>query len=384
MHYGLFLFGAVPMPDAGGGPPQPKDRRASNDLIWDTTERLVEMGVRAEQAGFEYYFLTEHHFQHEGYEVVPNSLMVGLVVAERTERIKVGALVHVLPQWHPLRFAEDFATLHNFSGGRAVLAVGRGTVPREAIPLGSIIGSTDDPEMRARQDDLNRARYDEAIEVVRMALDNETFSFQGEHFTFPPEGIPDRGGIVEELTLVPRPKYPYESWQTITSPPTLEAVPRRGFGGVWWNLHPDFLEEQWNRFAEVWEESHGEALEPGEKRMLAVQIRIEDTHEEAVTRARPAHDEYWKFLGPYGRFRGYKGPDGKRATDGFLPTLEDSMEQKICLVGTADHVAEQLSERIAQIDAKYLSLFPISLGDHYDDYADQISRYAEDLLPRLP
>jgi len=383
VHFGLFLFGAVPMPDAGGGPPAPKDRRADNDLIWDTTERLVDMGVQAEAAGFEYYFLTEHHFQHEGYEVVPNALMVGLVVAERTERIKIGALVHVVPQWHPLRFAEDFATLHNFSGGRAVMGVGRGTVPREAIPLGAIVGSTDDPERRARQDAENRAKYDEAIEVVRLALDNERFSFRGEHYQFPPDGIPDRDGFVEELTLTPRPRYPYEVWQTITSPPTLEAVPRRGFGGVWWNLHPDFLREQWHRFAEVWHETHGVELAPGDKRMLAIQLRIDDTHEKAVARTRGPHDEFWKFLGPYGRLRGYKGPDGKRATDDFHPTLEDSMEQRICLVGTADEVAEQLADRIDELDARHVSIFPMCLGDDYDDYAEQISRYAEDLLPQL-
>jgi alkanesulfonate monooxygenase SsuD/methylene tetrahydromethanopterin reductase-like flavin-dependent oxidoreductase (luciferase family) len=384
VHYGLFLFGAVPMADTGAGPPAPTDRRTTNEIVWDTTERLVDMGVAAEMAGFEYFFLTEHHFQHEGYEVVPNSLMVGLVLAERTETIKIGALVHVVPQWHPLRFAEDFATLHNFSRGRAVLGVGRGTVPREAIPLGAVIGSTDDPVQRAEQDALNRARYDEAIEVIRLALDEEKFSFRGEHYTFPPDGIPDRGGTVEELTLVPRPLYPYETWQTITSPPTLEAVSRRGFGGVWWNLHPDFLREQWDRFAEVWSETHGETLAAGDKRMLVIQLRIDDTHERAVAKTRPPHDEFWKFLGPYGRFRGYKGPDGKRATDGFLPTLEISMEQRICLVGTAEDVAEQLTDRISALDARYVTLFPMALGDHYDEYLEQIQRYQEDLLPLLP
>lgn len=381
MHYGMFLFGAVPMPDAGAGLPAPKDRRVANDTVWHTTERLVDMGVRAEEAGFEYYFLTEHHFQHEGYEVVPNSLMVGLVVAERTQRIKIGALVHVVTQWHPLRFAEDFATLHNFSGGRAVMGIGRGTVPRESVPLGAIVGSTDDPVKRAAQDDLNRAKYSEAIDVIQLALNNERFSYKGEHYTFPPDGIPDRGGLVEELTLTPRTQHPYEVWQTVTSPPTLEAVPRRGFGGVWWNLHPDFLREQWIRFAEVWEEAHGEPLEPGDKRMLVIQIRVEDTRQQAIDRARNPHDEFWKFLGPYGRLRGYKGPDGKRATDAFHPTLENSMEQRICLVGTAAEVAEQLSERIADIDASYVTFFPMCLGDEYEAYEDQIRRYAEDLLP---
>ena len=227
MKVGVFLLGAVPMPDAGAGDPQPVARRAPNDVVWDSTERLVDAGVLADRLGFDYYFLTEHHFQHEGYEVIPNSILVGMVLAERTERIGIGALVHVLPQWHPLRFAEDFATLHNFSGGRAVMALGRGTVPREAVPLGAVIGSTDDPAARAEQDRINREMFDEAVEIVRLALHEERFSFHGQHYDLPPPDIPDRGGVVEQLTLTPRPIHPYEEWQTVSSPPTLEAVARR-------------------------------------------------------------------------------------------------------------------------------------------------------------
>ena len=381
MQFGLFLFGAVPMSDAGAGLPLSTDRRTTNDVIWDTTERLAEMGVRAEEAGFDYFFLTEHHFQHEGYEVIPNALMVDLVIAERTSRIKLGALVHVLPQWHPLRFAEDFATLHNFSGGRAVLCVGRGTVPRESMPLGAVVGSTDDPVARAQQDAFNRAKFNEAIDVVQLALDEECFSFHGEHYDFPPPGIPDRGAFTTELTLTPRPVLPYEKWQTVTSPATLESVARRGFGGVWWNLHPEWLKRDWDRFGEIWEEEHGLDLPP--LQMNVVQIRIEDTHEAALAAARPAHDEYWKFLAPYGRTMGYRMPDGSRAPNGWIPTLEESMEQGVCFVGTADDVGEQLAERIELLDLEYLTFFPICLGDNYDTYADQIGQYADDLMPQL-
>ena len=203
MQFGLFIFGAVPMPDAGPADPQPIERRASNDLIWETTERIIDVGVLGDALGFDYFFFTEHHFQHEGYEVIPNAILAGTVLAERTSRIRIGALVHVVPQWHPLRFAEDFASLHNFSGGRAVLAVGRGTVPREAMPLGAIVGSTDDPVRRAEQDLRNREMFGEAMDVIDLALNNDRFSYQGTHYVFPPDGIPDRGGVTEELTLVP-------------------------------------------------------------------------------------------------------------------------------------------------------------------------------------
>ena len=111
LQVGVFIFGAVPMPDAGPGDPQPTDRRTTNDVVWETTERIIDIGVLADRLGYDYFFFTEHHFQHEGYEVVPNALLAGTVLAERTEQIKISALCHVVPQWHPLRFAEDFARM---------------------------------------------------------------------------------------------------------------------------------------------------------------------------------------------------------------------------------------------------------------------------------
>ena len=380
---GMFIFGTVPMPDAGAGDPQPVERRTTNEIVWETTERIIDVGVLADQLGFDYFFFTEHHFQHEGYEVIPNAILTGTVLAERTERIKISSLIHVVPQWHPLRFAEDFASLHNFSGGRAVMAVGRGTVPREAVPLGAIVGSTDDPAERARQDNFNREKFAEAMDVVELALNNERFSFRGEHYVFPPDGIPDRGGVVEELTLTPRPLTPYERWQTISSPPTLEAVARRGFGGVWWNLHPDFLKKQWSEFAEIWNDEHGESLSPGAQRMIVLNVRVGDTRQDAIDRARPGFDEHWKFLAPYGRTRGFKGPDGQPALSGWIPSLEDAMDQRIALVGTADDVAELIAGRVQDLDATNITIFPLCLGDTYDQYEDQLRRIANDVLPQL-
>ena len=114
-----------------------------------------------------------------------------------TERIRIGMAFNIVPQWHPLKLAEDFATLHNISGGRGILGVGRGTVPREAQSLGTAIGSFDNPD-QAAADEVNRAQFDEAMQVIRLALDNESFSFHGDVYDFPPPGIPDRGGFVDQ------------------------------------------------------------------------------------------------------------------------------------------------------------------------------------------
>jgi alkanesulfonate monooxygenase SsuD/methylene tetrahydromethanopterin reductase-like flavin-dependent oxidoreductase (luciferase family) len=93
---------------------------------------------------------------------VPNGILLGAVIAERTERLRIGMAFNIVPQWHPLRLAEDFATLHNISRGRAILGVGRGTVPREAEVLGTKIGSFDNPD-QAEADRLKQLQFDEAM-----------------------------------------------------------------------------------------------------------------------------------------------------------------------------------------------------------------------------
>jgi alkanesulfonate monooxygenase SsuD/methylene tetrahydromethanopterin reductase-like flavin-dependent oxidoreductase (luciferase family) len=383
MRVGAFLFGGVEMDDAGSGPPAPTDRRFSNEQMWRASEQMLEMGVLCDRLGYDSYWLTEHHFQYEGYEVLPNGLMFGAVLAERTERIRIGTMFNIVGQWHPLRLAEDFATLHNISGGRAILGVGRGTVPREAQSLGTDIGSYDNPDQKAA-DELNRKQFDEAMDVIQLALNNETFSYSGDVYRFPPPGIPDRGGFVETLTLVPRPLHPYETWQAITSPPTLEYVPRKGWGGVFWLKHHRFTKQFWDRYAENYAEAHGREVAAGEKRMLVVNPYLADTREQAIAEVRDGHDEFWKFLGPYGWSRGYMGEDGKPSPPGLIPTLEQSLDNRTWLVGTADDVGEQIlaySEELGGLEN--LIIFPNMPGDSYTRTGEQLTRFAEEVLPKL-
>ncbi len=383
MRTGVFLFGGVEFPDAGAGPPVPTDRRFGNKEMWRTTERIIDMAVACDQLGYDSYWLTEHHFQHEGYEVIPNGILVGTIVAERTENIRIGMAFNIVPQWHPLRLAEDFATMHNISGGRGILGVGRGTVPREAETLGTKIGSFDNPD-KAAADELNRKQFDEAMQVIRLALDNESFSFHGDIYDFPPAGIPDRGGFVTELSLVPRPLYPYEIWQAITSPPTLEQVPRWGWGGVFWNNHHSFVKMRWEQFAERYAAHHGRELARGEHRLLVMNVRVDDTYEAAEASFRDGHDEFWKFLGPYGWSKGYMGPDGRPAKPGLIPTLEESIEQRTCVVGTGEQVAEFINSYDEEIGLENLLLFPAMPGDPYEVVEEQLHRIAEEVLPLLP
>ncbi len=383
---GAFFFGGVEMDDAGAGAPAPMDRRFSNEACWKATLDYVNSAKEAERLGYDSFWTTEHHFQYEGYEVIPNGLLISTWIAAQTTTLRLGSMFNVVPQWNPLRLAEDFATLHNLSGGRAILGVGRGTVPREVLHLndkGVSIGSQDNPD-QAADDAFNREVFEESMEIVRRALTEESFSYQGKHFQIPLPGIPDRGSTVQSLTLVPRPLYPFEIWQAVTSPPTLDYVPVVDHGAVFWNQHYSFIKRFWDRYAENYAAAHdGLELADHEKRMLVVNVRVEDTMEEARATALPGHDEFWKFLGPYGWSRGYMGPDGKPSAPGLIPTLDESIENKTMLVGPPEHVAAEVQFLRDLLGFEHLTIFPHLLGDPYKKADEQMARFAEEVVPLL-
>ena len=383
MKIGAFFFGGVEMSDAGAGAPSPMDRRFDNTACWQATLDYIDAAVVADQLGFDSFWATEHHFQYEGYEIIPNGILLSTWVAARTERIRLGTMFNVVPQWNPLRLAEDFSTMHNLSGGRGILGVGRGTVPRELLHLNPdhvSIGSQDNPDQAA--DDLrNREWFEEAMEIVRTALAKDRFSFSGKYFQLPVPGIADRGSTVSELTVIPRPMFPFEIWQAVTSPPTVEYVPVVDHGAVFWNQHPNFVKRMWDRYGELHEQHHSSGIGPGDKRMLVVNIRIEDTHEAAVASARNGHDEFWKFLGPYGWSRGYMGDDGRPVAPGLIPTLEQSMAQKMYLVGAPEQVAEQVQFYRDTLGIENLTLFPHLIGDSYKKAEEQMTRFMTEVMP---
>ena len=378
------FYGSVPMPDAGYGGPAPVDRRYDNPDFLACYDNLTHWAKTMDRLGYDTMWLTEHHFQYEGYEVIPNGLLISTWIAAQTKRIKLGAMFNVVPQWNPMRLAEDFATLHNLSGGRGVLGVGRGTVPREVLHLndkGVSIGSHDNPEKSA-DDDLNREVFEESMEIVRRSLTQETFSFSGKHFQIPLPGIPDRGSTVQDLTLVPRPLYPFEIWQAVTSPPTLDYVAKVGHSAVFWNQHYSFIKRFWDAYGEKYAAAHdGATLAPSANRMLVISIRIEDSYEKAWQSATPGHDEFWKFLGPYGWSRGYMGEDGKPAKPGLIPTLQESVDNKTILLGTPEQVAEGVQFYKDLIGLDYITIFPHMLGDSYKKADEQMARFMHEVMP---
>ena len=154
------FFCTVPMPDAGDPAIAATARRYGNDAVIECYKNLVDWSRTADSLGFDTMWLTEHHFQHEGYEVLPNLILFGMHLAQLTKDLRLGQMFNVVPQWNPLRLAEDFALADIITGGRMEFGVGRGTVPREAWALGTVVASGDNA-MSGEHDRINREVFEE-------------------------------------------------------------------------------------------------------------------------------------------------------------------------------------------------------------------------------
>ena len=369
------------MPDAGDDSITPTSRRYDNDAVIECYRNLVEWARTADSLGFDTMWLTEHHFQYEGYEVLPNLILFGQHLASQTKNLRLGQMFNVVPQWNPLRLAEDFAIADIITGGRMEFGVGRGTVPREAWPLGTVVASGDN-DMSAEHDKINRQIFEESLEIIKRAWTNERFSFKGEHFTLPAEDIPDRGSNVDDLTLIPRPQRSIDIFQPVTSPETIEYVPRAGHKAVYWLQNADSQLDKWNKFAKI-RDDMGKPVAPGEDRCLVLNVHVGKTREAAMKKGKPGHDEFCRFLSPYGRFSSYRNPDGSKVAFDHCPTVQESIDQKIQAIGSVDDVVDTIGFWRDLLDLKHLIIFFDLPGLTRQEMKDQLHMVAEEVMPKL-
>lgn len=369
------------MPDAGSDSVTPTSRRYGNDAVIECYRNLVEWARTADSLGYDTMWLTEHHFQYEGYEVLPNLILFGQHLASQTKNLRLGQMFNVVPQWNPLRLAEDFAIADIITGGRMEFGVGRGTVPREAWPLGTVVASGDN-DMSAEHDRINRQIFEESMEIIKRAWTNERFSFRGEHFTLPADDIPDRGSNVDDLTLIPRPQRVVDIYQPVTSPETIEYVPRAGHKAVYWLQNADSQRDKWTRYADI-RSDMGQPVAPGEDRCLVLNVHVGKTREAAMKKGKPGHDEFCRFLAPYGRFSSYRNPDGSKVAFDHCPTVQESIDQKIQAIGSVADVVDTIGFWRELLDLKHLTIFFDFPGLTREEMNEQLHMVAEEVMPQL-
>ncbi|MBV8888088.1 MAG: LLM class flavin-dependent oxidoreductase [Alphaproteobacteria bacterium] len=133
----------------------------------------------AEEWGLDVMWLAELHFD-PARSLLSAPLSIASAIAARTRRMKIGIAVQVLPLCHPLRIAEEAATVDQVSRGRLIFGVGRsgvvGTYDAYQVPYGE-----------------SRERFTEILDVIERAWTQPSFSYAGEHYRF------------DNLTCVPKP-----------------------------------------------------------------------------------------------------------------------------------------------------------------------------------
>src|SRR5271165_1972565 len=216
--------GHVDIPDRGRDATPANERRFSNAHLGTVFDKAESIARVMDEGGWDTLWMAEHHFQYEGYEVIPNLLMAAVHLCHLTTKLKIGCGFNIAPMWHPLRLAEDYAVADILTKGRTVFGVGRGYHSREVESFGAPI----------LNQDANRDLFEEQVEILFKAFNNESFSHKGKHYTLPPE-VPYRGYELKELTLVPRPlRLPVETWQPIQGGTArgLEFMAKHGVQGM--------------------------------------------------------------------------------------------------------------------------------------------------------
>jgi alkanesulfonate monooxygenase SsuD/methylene tetrahydromethanopterin reductase-like flavin-dependent oxidoreductase (luciferase family) len=372
-HFSVLYVGQIGLENVGRDGTPADARRYPNKRLIECFGMAEEIAVHMDELGFYALWTAEHHFQHEGYECLPNLILLGTHLASRTKRLKFGCAFNIAPMWHPIRLAEDYAMADILTNGRVIFGVGRGYHTREVESFGA-------PML---DNDANMALFEEQMEVILKAFNEESFSHQGKHYTIPPH-VPYRGYELKEVTLVPRPLHrPVEIWQPVASGRSMEFMAKHGFKGML-ALNGEKLTEQiMHRYQEL-NAKYGRDLELGENICLGMGFYIADTQAQAIERVRPYHDERYKWFAPFGfvRYTDEQGrPWGTPGAPARLPMIEDGVQQKAWLCGPPEHLIAQLRDIEATYPGLEHVIFQWAEGMPIQAYKEQLRLLAREVMP---
>ena len=169
--FGSLFAGNVDLENIGFDGTAVNDRWLPDEHLNTVFDKSLSFAKLMDDLGYSTFWSAEHHYQREGYECIPNLLMLYVHMAHLTKNLKFGCGFNIAPMWHPLRLAEDFATADLLTNGRVIFGVGRGYHSREVDTFGSPSTITDS--------DANRELFEEQVEVIMKAFNNESFSHHG-------------------------------------------------------------------------------------------------------------------------------------------------------------------------------------------------------------
>ena len=371
--FSVLYVGNIDLEDVGSDGTPADRRRYPSERLAESLETAGQAAELMDELGFYALWMAEHHFQHEGYECIPNIILLGTHLASRTEKLKFGCAFNIVPMWHPVRLAEDYAMADHLTDGRIIFGVGRGYHSREVESLGAPV----------IDNDANREIFEEQMEIIFKAFNQESFSHKGKRYSVPAQ-VEYRGYDLEEVTLVPRPKnLPVEMWQPIVSGRTIDFIARNGIRGVVALTGETLVEQIFEQYRDA-NAKHGQDLALGENLALGVGFYLADTQEEAMERLRPYHDERYKWFAPFGFVR-YADEQGRTwGTPGAparTPFIEDGVQQKAWFCGPAEDFVAFLKE----LETKYPGLEHVILhwaeGMPRAEFMEQLRIFADEVMP---
>ena len=372
--------GHIDMDDLGYGGVPVNDRRYPNELLATALSKAEAMAKLMDRAGYHAFWMAEHHFQPEGYECIPNVLLMALHLAHVTKQLKIHCGFNITPMWHPLRLAEDHAMADILTGGRVIFGVGRGYHTREVETFAAPL--LDQP--------ANRDLFEEQVDIIFKAFESESFSHQGKYYTLPPE-VPYRGYTLKELTLVPRPVHqPVECWQPIQSGSdrAFDFMAKHGICGVigGGSAEGGAVDRHMLAFQAAYAR-RGKHIELGERLSLGFQFFIAESREAGMREAAKYYEENLKMFGELRLVKAMTDEqieimrDPKRAPTAKLPRIEDAVKAGGFLTGTPQDIIEQLKA----VEARYPGLDRVtcsmSIGVPLNIALEQLQRFAEEVMP---
>ncbi len=315
-------------------------------------DETISLSVEAEQLGFTSVWTTEHHFVDDGY--MPSLLVVSAAIAQATSTIEIGTGVVLAPMHHPLRLAEDAATVQLLSHGRLALGLGLGWSEIEYAGLGA--------DARRRG-----VAMDEILQILPKAWSGEPFSHHGAVYDLPTVGVR------------PRPSTPISVLIGGSAEPAIRRAARLA-DGLFSNATAEGFAQQ---VAWVLDECGQIGRDPATIRFIHYSVLLPGpSREEALARYRdPLWAMQWKYSDMEESAARALPPPPPPA---YTRTDEDLVRGRATYAGTSDEIVLALLEirSRAGVPVEFVarSYFPPL------EYADQIElmqQLAEGVAPHL-
>jgi alkanesulfonate monooxygenase SsuD/methylene tetrahydromethanopterin reductase-like flavin-dependent oxidoreductase (luciferase family) len=290
---------------------------------------IFELADRCEAWGVPCVWLGEIHFTPTR-SVISASLQVASAIAARTRRLRVGTAVQVLPLNHPLRIAEEVATLDHISGGRFEFGIGRSGVVRTYDVYGIPYAES-------------QARFREALDIIRLAWRGEPFSYEGQFYR------------VQGAVVVPRPvQQPHPPIRmATTSDETFPAAGRLGLP-IFVGLRTTELEDLRQQLA-PYREAWRDAGHPGAGSVyLRIPVYVSPTADGAREEPRQSMSAFFARQTELARAavgRAGAGPADKRRMQAERMaslTYDDVLARKV-VFGTAPAVVDRLKQLAGEL-----------------------------------